>query len=387
MLARAAYATNFLMACSIGVVFVFLADLQDRYGLSNWQFGVLASAGFVAALVTQLGFSPLVDRGVIKPLVWLAVVCGSVGTASFAFAESFLTLTLARAMAGVGMGVFAATARKAILGLDMEGGGKKVGTLLSTGVGGFILGPVIGAIFGEISFGAPFLIIAVSTLFVGVFSARLIGSAPVAATRVDYRDIGRLLSSRRVQAGLMVQVIIFTAIGVFDAILDRYMTDLGASTAQVSMVLLVIGAPMLILPRIAGDLAERIGAARTVLPGIVLIVPAMFLYGTAGGALVMAAIGLFHGVGESFGAISGQMLVLEETGTERAAIGDAIMQTIGLVCATVSAFVAPLIYGRWNEDVLFTGSALVCLVMTLGVAERIRGLKPVEPRLPDQALV
>jgi len=387
MLARAAYATNFLMACSIGVVFVFLADLQDRYGLSNWQFGVLASAGFVAALITQLGFSPLVDRGVIRPLVWLSIAFGAIGTISFAFAETFLTLTMARAMAGVGMGVFSATARKALLGLDMEGGGKKVGTLLSTGVGGFILGPVIGAIFGRISFGAPFIIIAVALAIVGVFSAGLIGHAPVAATKVDYSDIGRLLTLRRVQAALMVQIIIFTAIGVFDAILDRYMTDLGASTAQVSMVLLVIGGPMLVLPRLAGDLAERFGAVRTVLPGLALIVPAMYLYGTAGGAIAMAAFGLFHGIGESFGAVSGQMLVLEETGTERAAIGDAIMQTVGLVCATVAAFVAPLIYGRWNEDVLFTGSAIVCVVMAIGVAQRIHGLEPFVEAPSDEALV
>lgn len=385
MLARAAYATNFLLAASVGVVFVFLADLQDRYGLSDWQFGVLASVGFVAALVTQLGFSPMVDRGVIRPLLWMAVVLGSAGTLGFAFAESFETLVLARAAAGVGLGVFSATARKALLGVNLEGGGKTVGTLLSTGVGGFILGPVIGSVFGRISFGAPFIIIAVAILFVGLPSARMLGTAKVAATRVDYRDLGLLLTKRRVQAALMVQVIIFTGIGVFDSILDRYMTDLGATTGQVSMVLLFIGGPMLFLPRMTGDLAERVGARRTVLPGLALIIPALFLYGTAGGALMMAAFGVFHGVGESFAAISGQMLVLEATGAERAAIGDAIMQTAGLVCATVAAFVAPLIYGRWNEDVLFTGVAAICLIMALGVVERVRGLEPVEPALHEPA--
>lgn len=379
MLARAVYATNFLLAASIGVVFVFLADLQDRYGLSNWEFGALASVGFVAALVTQLGFSPLVDRGIIRPLVWFAVLVGSAGTLAFAIAESFETLMMARASAGIGMGVFSATARKALLGLDLEGGGKKVGTLLSTGVGGFIIGPLIGSIFGRISFGAPFIFIAVVTLLVGVPAARMLGTAEVAATHVEYRDLPRLLRSRRVQAALMVQVVIFTGIGVFDAILDRYLTDLGATTGQVSMVLLVIGAPMLFLPRFAGELAERTGASRTVLPGLALVTPAIFLYGTASGAGMMAVFGIAHGVGESFAAISGQMLVLEATGTERAAIGDALMQTVGLVCATVTAFVAPVIYGRWNEDVLFGGAALVCLLMALGVAERVRGLTPIEP--------
>lgn len=367
------------MAASIGVVFVFLADLQDRYGLSSWQFGVLASAGFIASLITQLGFSPVVDRGHIRPLVWIAVVCGVVGSLGFAFAESFLTLTITRAIAGIGMGLFAATARKALLGLDLQGGGKKVGTLLSTGVGGFILGPLIGAVLGEISFGAPFIFVGVALAIVGLPSARLIAQAEVAATPVEYGDLGMLIRRHRVQAAMMVQVIIFASIGVFDALFDRYLTDLGASTWQVSAVLLVMGGPMLFLPRFAGGLAERLGAARTVLPGLALVVPAMALYGTVGGALTMALVGLAHGIGESFAAISAQMLVLEETGTERAAIGDAILQTLGMVCATISAFLAPIVYETYGDNVLFSATGLLCLVMALGVLYRVRNLAPAQP--------
>lgn len=372
MLERVAYTTNFLFAASIGMVFVFLADLQDRYGLSNWEFGVLASIGFVAALVTQLGFSPYVDRGVIKPAVWTALVLGPLGVIGFAFADSFLTLTISRAMVGVGMGLFLATARKAILGLDLDGGGKKVGTLLSTSVGGFILGPVIGTALGQISFGTPFLVLGAALVIVGSWAARLISVAPVAATPVDYRDIGLLLTRPKVQAAICTQIAIFVGIGVFDAIFDRFLTDRGVGDFAIAAVILAIGSPMLILPRIAGEIAEKYGGARTVLPGLAVLVPAVLLYGFTGGAVTVALLGMLHGSGEAFAAISGQMLVLEETGTERASVGSAILETAGLSTATVAAFIAPLVYGEWGGTVLFLSTGLIALGLALGTAQRVQ---------------
>ena len=88
MSVRWLYALNFLMATSIGLVFVFLADVQDRYGLADWQLGFVASMGFVAALVTQLLLAPALDRGHVRNLAWLAVVVGAAGTAGFAVADS-----------------------------------------------------------------------------------------------------------------------------------------------------------------------------------------------------------------------------------------------------------------------------------------------------------
>lgn len=375
MLARAAYTANFLFAASIGVVFVFLADLQDRYGLTNWEFGVLASIGFVAALLTQLAFSPLIDRGFVRAPAWASVALGSIGIVGFAFADGFLTLTVSRAMVGVGLGLFAATARKAILGLDMVGGGKKVGTLLSTGVGGFILGPVIGTALGRIAFGAPFIVLGIALAVVGAWAARLISEAPIAASPVEYGDIGALLRRPRVQAAITGQIVIWIAIGVFDSIFDRYLTDLGIGDFAIATVILIIGAPMLVLPRIAGDMAEQHGAARTVLPGLLLLVPALFFYGFVGGAVAVALLGMAHGSGEAFAAISGQMLVLEETGTERASVGSAILDTAGMITATIAAFLAPPIYGQWGATALFVGAGLLALALTAVTAQRLRAIK------------
>lgn len=371
MIERWAYATNFLLACAVGVVFVFLADLQDRYGLTDWQLGIVASAGFVAALVTQLALSPLIDRGHGRMLAVVGILCGGVGTLSFAVTEQFWSLALSRGSVGIGLGLFNLIARKAILGLDVAGGGKKLGTLLSTGVGGFILGPAIGALLGRLSFAAPFLFIGTFVLLVGLRAARLIAKANIATAEVSYADIRQLLKTRRVRTAVVVQIIIFGFIGIFDAILDRYLTDLGGSTADVALTLVIVGAPMLVLPRLVGGIAERVGGARTLLPGLAMMIPAMYLYGTTGAVLGIAAIGLLHGAGESFAAISAQVLMLEETGTERAAIGSAIMETAGLGTATLSALAAPIVYGARGHGALFGGTAIIGLALSVFVVRQV----------------
>ena len=381
MLERSAYATTFFLAAAIGVVFVFLADLQDLYGLSDLEFGMVASAGFVAALITQLGFSPLADRGIVKPLVFLGVLSGGFGVMGFAFATDVVGLVASRAITGVGLGLFGVTARKAILGLDIEGGGRKVGTLLSSGVGGFIIGPGIGALFGSIAFELPFLVVGTAVLLVGLPSAIQIAKAPVDASPVNYGDLGQLLKAKRVQAALLVQCVIFGFIGVFDSILDRFLTDLGSSTTAVALTLIVMGSPMLFLPRLAGGLAEKRGGATVVLPGLLLMMPALALYGFAGGAVVVALLGLAHGAGESLASVSAQVMILEETGTERAAIGNAVMEATGMLTATISALVTPLIYGRFGPERLFGGTAGIGAFIALGVAGLVLTINR-EPEAP-----
>ena len=54
---------SFILTINAGVVFVLFADLQEAYGLTDTDVGLIASAGFVSALVVTLGFAPLADRG------------------------------------------------------------------------------------------------------------------------------------------------------------------------------------------------------------------------------------------------------------------------------------------------------------------------------------
>ena len=366
MLSRVCYLFNFLTAVSVGLVFVFLADVQDRYGLADWELGFIASSGFVAALVTQLVMSPFADRGLIKPLVIFSVVTATAGTFLFAIGTSSWVLASSRGLVGVGGGLFTVLARKALLGMDTVNGGSKVGKLMSTGVGGFIAGPAIGALLGTISFEAPFVVIGIATIVVGIPAIKLVGSAPIATSQAQHGDIGRLIRRPRIQIALLVTFVVFGFVGIFDAVVYRYLTDLGASDAGTALVLIAIGAPLLVLPSKAGALAERIGGVRVAVPAVVVAIPSMFAFGMANSVLLLACFGVVKGVIESFEAMGSQMLILEVTGAERAAVGGAAIDAVGLTTGASSASLAPVIYGEFGPRWLlggWSGCAVVALVL------------------------
>ena len=359
------YATYFFYTSSLGVVFVFLEDVQSRHGLADWELGAVAATGFGAALVVQLMLSPLADRGRRLPLAVTALTCGVLGPIGFAFSGSALVIALSRGMSGIGLGLFAILARKALIGLDAAGGGAKLGLLLSSAVAGFIVGPVIGALFEPLGFEAPFVIVALVILVFGSLATPVVLRADIAASPVDYSVLGELLKRPRVQAALIVQVILMGYVGVFDAIVDRYLTDLGAGTTEVAISIIAVGFPMLILPRIAGDQAEALGGTRVMLPALILLVPVMLGYSIAGSVLIFTVFGFVHGSSESFAAISAQVLVLEVTKAERAAVGTSLIDAAGLSAAAIAAGLAPPVYGVMGRGIFVTTAAIGFLLALL----------------------
>ncbi len=375
------YLTNFLFASALGVVFVFLEDIQRLRGLAEWEIGLVAGNGFLAALVAQLLLAPMADQGRSKVLAVVALIAGVIGPIGMAFGTTTLVLASSRGLSGIGLGLFGLLSRKALLGLDATGGGAKLGVLLSTAVAGFIIGPFIGALLEPLGFEAPFLFVSLSIALVGIPATKTILKAPIAATPVDYSDLGRLLARPKVQAAMLIQVVVFGFIGVFDAIIDRFLTDLGASTGRVAITILVVGGPMLVLPRIAGNLAERLGGVKVMLPALFGLVPAMLGYGLAPTLLVATVAGFVHGCSESFASVSAQVLVLEVTGVERAALGAALLEAAGLTAATVGAVLAPMAYGSIDQGVFLVaaGTGIVLGVAALTRA-RAGSDEPLGPR-------
>ncbi|WP_420443868.1 MFS transporter [Candidatus Poriferisodalis sp.] len=369
------YATQFFVSASLGVVFAYLADLQDRYDLTNLELGMIASVGFVAGLASQLLLSPLVDRGHHRLVVWVSVVSAVAGAFGFVFAESTWSLVTSRALAGVSFGLFGLVARKALIGLDISGSGSKVGGLLSFGVAGFISGPFIGAALSGISFEAPFLLTGTLMALVGPFAAILISKSPIAATAVDYSDLLNLLRRPRVQAAILVHVGIWGLVGMFDATVDRYLTDVGLSSTEFAIGLLVLGIPLMVLPPHAGALAERLGGGRVAVPALVLFAPAVVLYGWVGGLWTFIAIGVAEAITESYSEMGAQVLILEATGVEQAAMGTGVLEAIGLMMAAIAALLGPSLYGQFGSRWLFGVWGVVCLVLSGIVMLRLKAVK------------
>lgn len=361
----------FFMTAGNGMVSLFLADLQDRFGLTSGAVGVVAAMGFLAAVVGQVGLAPIVDRGHSGPVAAVAVVVGVAGSLSFGFGTAGWHFVVGRALAGVGLGLFGVAAHKALVGADGTGGGARLGMLLSAAVAGFISGPAIGAATGGVSFAAPFLVLAIGLVGAGVPAVRFVGRTPVAAAPVRVRELFRVARLPGVQAAVVGQMVVYGLIGLFNGTVDRYLTDLGVGTTAIALSLVIIGVPLLVLPRWTGTLAERRGGGAVIVPALVVAVPVTAMYGVITGAVTFVAVGVVHAAVESFVNMGAQLLVLETVGPSRAAVGSSVLALVSMSTAAVTAGLGPVVYARFGEAVLFGGWAAVTAVATGGVGLRL----------------
>ena len=162
---------------------------------------------------------------------------------------------------------------------------------------------------------------------------------------------------------------------MFDATVDRYLTDVGLSSTEFAIGLLILGIPLMVLPPHAGALAERLGGGRVAVPALLLFAPAVVLYGWVGGLWTFIAIGVAEAITESYSEMGAQVLVLEATGVEQAAMGTGVLEAIGLMVAAVAAFTGPSLYGQFGSRWLFGVWGAVCLVLSGIVMLRLKAVK------------
>ncbi len=375
--------TAFLLTINAGVVFVLFADLQEAYGLTDTDVGLIASAGFVSALVVTLGFAPIADRGHV-------VVVGSIGLAGailagfgFALATTAPTLIASRAGLGIGFGLFSVAARKSIVGAEIEGSGARMGRFLSFMVAGFLLGPPLGAVLAPVGLWAPFVVPAVLVTLLAPFAVQALRAAEIAVSSPRYRDMFKLTADPVLQGAMLLQMVIFGWIGVFDSTIDRHLTEQGVGNLGTAAILVVIGAPLVILPSWAGGWAERVGARRAVAIGLVVALCGYAGYGAVIAWSSVLIAGVANTVGESFMFPGLQLATVQRTGTERSAIGQTLLEAVGTSAAAAAAFLAPAIFSAHGPRTLYGGYAAGSLVFGAIAVWRMRALDAAPPPIGE----
>ena len=137
--------------------------------------------------------------------------------------------------------------------------GEKLGQLISAAVIGFIGGPAIGSFLFE--FGGiptPYYVLSALIAVVAIPTMNFIRSTPIAISEsAGLHAVGPLLRKPGVRAAVATQIAVFFNIGVFDATVDEYLTDLGVSNAGVGVVILIVGSPLVVIPKFAGRYVDR----------------------------------------------------------------------------------------------------------------------------------
>ncbi len=353
------------------VVFTLLSDLQDAYGFGTAGLGLIAGAGMGVGFISQLLLAPLADRGHSRRLLLAGLAAAIAGSLMFAASSTLIALVIARAIVGLSNGLFLPAARAIAASMSPDRVGERLGTLGGVELAGFVTGPIIGAVLVD-PFGVrwPFLVCGMAALVALVMLAGRPLPEP-ARSSVRHRLSLDLLRLREMQIGVLLTMAVVFPVGMSDAILDRYMTDRGASNVMIGIGFLMYGIPFALLATTGGRLADRHGAFRVSMISLVLVAPITAVYGVLSAPLVITALFAVEGSVQALGVPATQAFVAQSAPVGRSSAAQGLSGALNMLGGTVSALAGPPIYSAWGAGAAFgTAAGLVAIAGCAATALR-----------------
>ena len=362
-----------LLACSLGtatansVIFAALGDLQDTYHFADSGLGLIAGAGFLTGFLVQLFIAPFADRGHAKHLIVIGLVLAGVGSVLFSTGTSLTQFIFARAVVGSSFGFVFPAVRALAANLDLNRRGERLGRVASIELLGFVCGPLLGGILIDpIGLSATFLVFG----FVALITVMIVAPRPF-PTLVQSGDSQKLslelLRHPRIVVAVLVVMAIQLPVGVFDALWDRYLTDLGGSNLMVGISFALYGVPFILLSSAGGKIADRGDPQRIALWSMLVVSPFVFFYGFFDILWIVVGLNIFEGIAQAVAYPATIAAVANAAPTGRASAAQGLSGSAGLVGAMMMAFLMPSVYGRFGATTTF-GSVFVLMIAFTGAA-------------------
>lgn len=387
---KALNAGAFAISGSFMVVFPLLPALQDRAHISTAQLGLIATAGFVAALVAQITIAPHADRGRERLVINGAIITMALSTLVYAFGDSIGWFVAGRIGAGLAYGAFTPAAIGLIVRHFPDKQGQRIGRLQSLELAGMAVGPLL-AVIGKVSIGVVPTLIAAAVL-------TLVVAAPALLTRVSaspqfgteavapqphtsfLAGLG-LLRHRSVMAAAFVVTAFYIPIGAYDALFPRFLTDIGASDWMLGLALTAFAVPSVFLATWAGRQVDRLGPFRAAGRGGAANIAVVLSYGLVRVPMIIVVIGLFESGGQTLVGAAGAAAMGWAVPGRRAATAQGLGEATGTIAAALVAAVAAPLYAAGGPAALFfTTAVLTAGALYTGVRLSHEAV-PAEPRV------
>ena len=351
------------------VVFSLLSNLQDRYGFGDAGLSLIAGSGFLVGLIGQLLLAPFADRGHSKLLLLAGLALAVVGSIAFALSGSLLTLVASRCVVGLSNSLFMPAARAIAVSVSPGHVAQRLGTMSGVELAGFVTGPVIG---GFLVAGAFALVAAL------MLAPRPLPQPPIDTVQRLAFDLLRL---PRVRAGVLMSMALFLPVGFYDATLDRFLTDLGASDELIGLSFMAYGIPFALLATTGGRLSDRSGALRVALIASIAVAPLTGVYGFIAVPMVIVLLSAVEGCIQALGVPASQSMVAQAAPPGRAAAAQGLAGSGNLLIGAVTAYSAGSMYEHWGPAWMFTaaGSGVALFALLSLWQSRVGRDRSVEP--------
>jgi MFS family permease len=182
-----------------------------------------------------------------------------------------------------------------------------------------------------------------------------------------------LLRIPRIRAGVFLNIALFLPVGFYDATLDRFLTDLGASNKLISLAFLAYGIPFALLATTGGRLADRRGPLRVGLIAAGGVGVVTMLYGTIHLPELFVLTGIIEGSIQAVGVPAGSAVIARGAPVGRAAAAQGLSGAGNLLTGAVTAYFAGAIYSGLGPRWMFLIAGLgVLLFGVLAATQRER---------------
>jgi MFS family permease len=350
------------LAAGYGVLFTIVDDYRDEYGISETAIGAVIGIGFIAAFLSQLVIAPLADRGHARKVVLFGVGINVVGLLLMGFSTTLTPILVGRFISGIGIGAAIPAARRIVILADPNHLGQNLGRLLAADVFGFAMGPAISAaLVGPFGIPAPFVVVAVATVVMLPFVARVAvtESGPTAHRRLAVD----LLRIRPFAGAVVLGAAVFVMIGSFDALWALVHDDLGTTKWLANLGITLFALPLIVLGPIGGRWAQVYGPFRVAVIGLVGGAVFMTLYGLMPTGGWIFAVAMVHAVSDGFTVSSTGVAVGMTVPEDRQAGAQGVLGGAQALAAGVMAVVTGTLYDVFGRSIAYAACGAVMLVL------------------------
>ena len=292
----------------------------------------------------------------------------SVSSCYFPFAETLWLFVAARAVLGLAEGAFMPAARKVVLAWSPDRPGEVLGRVFAASVGGFALGPLVGALLAA-RFGlrAPFLVPAV-VLAAAIPVVARIRVPPTDATTSHRRtpQLRMLLGSRLVVGGIAFGAIDFLTVGTSDAVWALMLNDQGAGIVLIGISFLLIALPTVLFAARFGRLADSRSTLLVAFLGVAIIIAAHAGHALLAAPALLLASAFVQGLGTAAIAPVGASLVAAGSPPDLIARGQGLLEAAGFLVAAAAAFASGWVYDAAGRRVLWGAVATLTVLLAAG---------------------
>lgn len=392
-----------IVMLGFGAVIPVLPLFVQSQGIDATTLGVIVAGWAIGRLISEPFFGWWADSHSRKPQMTASLLLVGITALLMLVFTSAVALFTLRFVAGVASGMFGPAARGALVDATDPGSrGQAFGYFSAFQMGGFVLGPAIGA-FGSSMMGGyafPFLLMGVLGFVSAGFLWRYLRVEPrvvdllhrdtpiesalvktgvhasvaadprfVAGPQAPVRQQAPIsaLLNRTLIAAVIVGFGLQLTFGIYDVVWPLYLIDLGASVEWVGVTFMLIGIPSMLLAPLMGRWVDRWGSLAFVIAGCLVMIGAGITFASAWEPLLPSVVVTLE-AGFS-GLLGTALFAMVASGSPhgRTSLAQGIYGSVGTMAIIVSAMASGALWEVGTSLPFWFFSAGVGVTFLLGM--------------------